>query len=99
MQRKKPIIQEKIDQVTKHIEVPQVQFLGKADDAPVDVQRQVYMTPEIQTVQGAQTSENLGTALARQLAQAETVEVVEIGDAVEVAQVQDIDKIMDVLPM
>ena len=85
--------------MTKHIEVPQVQFLGKADDTPVDVQRQVFMTPEIQTVQGAQTSENLGTALARQLAQAETVEVVEIGDAVEVAQVQDIAKIMDVLPI
>ena len=97
VQRKKPIVQEKINQVTKHIDVPQVQFLDKADDMPVAVQRQVYMTPEIQTVQGAQTSENLGTALARQLALAETVEVVEIGDAVEAAQVQDIDKIMDVL--
>ena len=95
-QRKKPIDQEKINQVTKHIDVPQVQFLDKADDMPVVVQRQVYMTPEIQTVQGAQTSEILGTALARQLAQAESVEVVEIGDAVEVVHVQDIDKIMDV---
>ena len=97
VQRKKPIVQEKINQVTKHIDVPQVQFLDKADDMPVVVQRQGYMTPEIQTVQGAQTSENLGTVFARQLALAETVEVVEIGDAVEAAQVQDIDKIMDVL--
>ena len=86
VQRKKPIIQEKINQMAKHVEVPQVQFLDKADDMPVVVQRQVYMTPEIQTVQGAQTSENLGTALVRQLAQVETVEVVEIGDAVEVVQ-------------
>ena len=75
-----------------------MRFFDKADDMPVVVQRQVYMTPEIQTVQGAQTSENLGTALARQVAHSETVEVVEIGDAVEAAQVQDIDKIMDVLP-
>ena len=97
VQRKKPIVQEKINQVTKHIEVPQVQFFDKADDMPVVVQRQVCMTPEIQTVQGAQTSENLGTTLARQLALAETVEVVEIGDAVEVAQVQDIDKIINVV--
>ena len=97
VQRKKPIVQEKINQVTKDIDVPQVQFLDKADDMPVVVQRQGYMTPEIQTVQGAQTSENLGTVFARQLALAETVEVVEIGDAVEAAQVQDIDKIMDVI--
>ena len=94
--RKKPIDQEKINQVTKHIDVPQVQFLDKADDTPVVGQQQVYVTPEIQTVQDTQTSENLGTALTRQLAQAETVEVVEIGDAVEDVQVQDIDKIMDV---
>ena len=78
--------------MTKHIDVPQVQFFDKADDMPVVVQRQVYMTPEIQTVQGAQTSENLGTALTRQLAQAETVEVVEIGDAVE--DVQDVFSIV-----
>ena len=47
VQRKKPIDQEKINQVTKHIDVPQVQFLDKADDMPVVVQRQVYVTPEI----------------------------------------------------
>ena len=88
VQRKKPIVQEKINQVTKHIDVPQVQFFDKADDMPVVVQLQVCITPEIQTVQGAQTSENLGTALSRQLAQAETVEVVEIGDAVD--DVQDV---------
>ena len=46
VQRKKPIDQEKINQVTKHIDVPQVQFLDKADDMPVVVQRQVYMTNE-----------------------------------------------------
>merc|ERR1711945_74981 len=37
------------------------------------------MGPEIQTVQGTHTSESLGTAPVRQVAQAEIVEVVEIG--------------------
>ena len=35
-------------QVTKHIEVPQVQFLNKVDEMPVGVQRQISM---VQTVQ------------------------------------------------
>ena len=48
VQRKKPIIQETINQLTKHIDVPQVQFLDKADDMPVVVQRQI---PMVQTVQ------------------------------------------------
>ena len=42
VQRKKPIIQEKINQVTKHIKIPQVQFLDKADDMLVDVQRRPW---------------------------------------------------------
>ena len=45
----KPNIQEKINQVTKHIKIPQVQFLDKADDMLVDVQRQIL--PMAQTVQ------------------------------------------------
>ena len=44
----KPTIQEKINQVTKHIKIPQVQFLDKADDMFVDVQRQI---PVAQTMQ------------------------------------------------
>ena len=48
VQRKRPIIQEKIDRVTKHIKIPQVQFRTKVDDMPVAVQRQ---TPTAQTVQ------------------------------------------------
>ena len=41
VQRMKHIIQEKINQATKHIKIPQVQFLDKADDMLVDVQRQI----------------------------------------------------------
>ena len=46
-QRKKPIVQEKINQVTKHIDVPQVQFLDKAGDMLVGMQRHVPMTQTV----------------------------------------------------
>ena len=48
VQRMKHIIQEKINRATKHIKIPQVQFLDKADDMLVDVQRQI---PVAQTMQ------------------------------------------------
>ena len=44
----KPTIQEKINQVTKHIKIPQVQFLDKADDMLVDVQRQISVAQTMQ---------------------------------------------------
>ena len=47
-------------------------------DSPQIVE-QNFKIPQIQIVQGTQTSESLGTALVRQVAQAEIVEVVEIG--------------------
>ena len=47
-QKMKHTIQEKINQATKHIKIPQVQFLDKADDMLVDVQRQI---PVAQTMQ------------------------------------------------
>ena len=45
VQRKK---QEKMNQVTKPIKVPQVQFLTKVDDMPVVVQRQVSTDQTVQ---------------------------------------------------
>ena len=48
VQRKKPIIQEKINQGTKPIEFPQAQFLDKAGDMPVVVQRQVSTALTVQ---------------------------------------------------
>ena len=44
----KPIIQDKINQVTRHVEVPQVQFLNKVNEMPVGVQRQIPMVPIVQ---------------------------------------------------
>ena len=38
----KPIIQEKINPVTKHVEVPLSQFTDKAMDIPVVAQRQIF---------------------------------------------------------
>ena len=48
VQRKKPIILEKMNQVIKPIEIPQAQFLDKAGDMLVDVQRHVSMAQTVQ---------------------------------------------------
>ena len=76
----KPVIQEKINQMTKHIDVPQMQVVEKTvEGLLLQIVEKTVEVPEIQTVRGAQTSESLGTTPARQLAQAETVEVDKIG--------------------
>ena len=127
-QRKKPITQEKINQATKHVEVPEVplsQFTDKVIDKPVVAQRQIPMVqavqktiqlqcvdeatddpgvqvpraqvvektvgiPQFQIVEktieapqlqiGAQTSESLGSAPVRQVAQVSTTGVVKPDD-------------------
>ena len=73
VQRMKPIIQEKIRQVIKHTDFPQLQFLSKVVDMPVGGQQQASMAvektveiPEIRTVWGTETSESLDTARTRQ---------------------------------
>ena len=48
VQRKKFIIQEKIDRGTKPVEIPQAQFLDKCGDMPVIVQRQASMAQTVQ---------------------------------------------------
>ena len=49
VQRIKPIIQEKISQVIKHTDFPQLQFLSKVVDMPVVGQQQASMVEKIQT--------------------------------------------------
>ena len=44
----KPIIQEKINPVTRHVEVPLSQFTGKAMNIPVVAQRQIPMDQTVQ---------------------------------------------------
>ena len=45
----KPIIQEKINQVTKHVEIPELQFTDKVIDKPVVAQRQISTVQTVQT--------------------------------------------------
>ena len=76
MQRKRPIINEKINQVTKHAEVSQVQVVEKTVEGPqLQIVEQIVETPEAQTIQGIQTSECLDTAPFRQVSQAGVGEV------------------------
>merc|ERR1711945_20320 len=66
--------------VVQVVQVPQVQVVEKTVEIPqLQIVEKIVEIPEIQTVQGTQTSESLGTAPVRQVAQAEIVEVVEIG--------------------
>merc|ERR1712064_178886 len=75
-QRQIPMVQT----VQKTVEIPQLQYIDKVVDVPVvQIVEKIVEVPEIQTVQGTQTSESLGTAPVRQVAQAEIVEVVEMG--------------------
>ena len=78
-QRKKHIINEKINQVTKHVEIPQSQIVEKTIGIPqLEIVEQTVETPETQMIQCARTSERSGTAPVRHAIQTEIGEVVEI---------------------
>ena len=80
VQRKWPVINEKIDQATKHPEVPQVQVSEKAVEIPqLQVVRKIDDIPEIRTDVGTHTSDSFGAAPLSQAAQVEIAEAVEIG--------------------
>ena len=92
--RKKPIINEKINQVTKDIKIPQVQFLNKVDDMLVDVQQQirpmtqtVQKTTEILQLQFPDQVVDVPVMVQRQVSSIETVQ-----KTVEVPQTQSIVK-------
>ena len=93
-QTKKPIINEKINQVTKHIKIPQVQFLNKVDDMLIDVQQQirpmtqtVQKTTEIPQLQFPDQVVDVPVMVQRQVPSIETVQ-----KTVEVPQTQSIVK-------
>ena len=92
----KETVQEKINQVTKHIKIPQVQFLNKVDDMLVDVQRQI---PVAQTVQKTTESPQLQfldqavdtpVVVQRQVPQVHVVK-----KTVEISQLQAVEKIVE----
>ena len=90
----KETVQEKINQVTKHIKIPQVQFLNKVDDMLVDVQQQirpmaqtVQKTTEIPQLQFPDQVVDVPVVVQRQVPSIETVQ-----KTVEVPQTQSIVK-------
>ena len=98
VQRKKPIIQEKINQVTEQIEVPHVQFLTKVDDMPVVVQRQVSTDQAVQKemevplLQFTDKVVDNPVVAQRQI----PVMVQTIQKTTDIPQLQCIDKVIDV---
>ena len=108
VQRKRPVINEKINQMTKHHEVPQSQVMEKT----VEGQQLQIVGQFVETGQSTQTFERLGTAPVCRSTQAEIVKAVEIEvpipaesaslmsvqrvqKTVEVPQIQFIDKLVD----
>ena len=76
VQRKKPIIQEKINQVTKRVEIPELQFTDKVVDNPVVAQRQISM----ETVQKSMEIPQL--QITDKVIDVPVVSVVQVSDAV-----------------
>ena len=97
VQRKKFIFQEKINQETKPVEIPQVQFLNKADDKFVVVQRQVstaqtvQKTMEVPLLQLTDEVANIPVVAQRQICVNQEVQKT-IGDF----QLQYADQVVDV---
>ena len=96
VQRKKFIIQEKINQETKPVEFPQAQFLDKADDMPGVVQRQVSTAQTVQKamevlpLQFTDKVVNIPVLAQRQISM-ETVQKI-----IEISQLQCVDEVIDV---
>ena len=97
VQRKRPIIQEKINQVTMNVEISQIQYIDKVVDVLGVMQKQVpaiqkvQKTVEVPLVQLIDKVVDLLVVLQRQVPMIQKVQ-----KAVEGPQVQYIDKIVDV---
>ena len=96
VQRKKPFIQEKINQGTKHIEYSQAQFLEKAGDMLVVVQRQVSTAQTVQKamevapLQSVNRVVDVFVVAPRQIPMVQTV-----GETKEIPQLRCIDEVVD----
>ena len=86
----KETVQEKINQVTKHIKIPQVQFLNKVDDMQQQIRpvtQTVQKTTEISQLQFPDQVVDVPVMVQRQVPNIETVQ-----KTVEVPQTQSIVK-------
>ena len=90
----KETVQEKINQVTKHIKIPQVHFLNKVDDMLVDVQRQIL--PMAQTVQKTMEIPQL-QCVDKVVDNPEAPQVQVSEKTVEISQLQAVEKIFETL--
>ena len=87
----KSTIQEKINQVTKHVEVPLVQFLDKVEEIPVVAQRQIHIV--VQTIQKTTDTAQLqciDEAIEDHVVQVPQVQVSE--KTVDISQLQTAEK-------
>ena len=98
VQRKEPIIQEKMIHVTKPVEFPQAQFLNKAGDMLVGMQRHVLMAQTVQKamevppLQSVDKSSNIPVVAPIQISpMVQTVQ-----KTIETQQLQCIDNVSDV---
>ena len=94
VQRKKPIIQEKINQVTKHVEIPLSQFTDKVVDKPVVVQRQISTVLTVQKnieIPQLQITDEVVEVPAVLIVQVPQVQVV--AETVEIPQLRIVEKI------
>ena len=90
----KETVQEKINQVTKHIKIPQVHFLNKVDDMLVDVQQQIL--PMAQTVQKTMEIPQL-QCVDKVVDNPEAPQVQVSDKTVEISQLQAVGKIDEIL--
>ena len=98
VQRKKPIIQEKINQVTEQVEVPHVQFLTKVDDMPVVVQRQVSTDQAVQKAMEVPLLQFTDKVVDNPVVAQRQIPVMvqTIQKTTDIPQLQCIDKVIDI---
>ena len=96
VQRMKPIIQEKINQTTKHIKIPQVQFLDKADDMLVDVQRQAPVAQTKQKTMEVPLSQFTGNAMDIPVVAQRQISTETVQKTREISQLKHTDHVIDV---
>ena len=92
----KPIIQEKINPVTKHVMVPRSQFTGKVMDIPVVAQRQISMETVQKSIETPQLQycDEVVDIPVQLVEQVSHVHVV--AKTPEIPQLQVTDKVIDV---
>ena len=96
VQRMKPIIQEKINQETKRIKIPLLQFTDKVADIPVVAQRQIFVNQEVQkTIEDLQLQYTDGVVDVPAVLVV-LVPQVQVVEKAEIPQFQVADKVVDV---